>query len=810
MSRLIRRSGIVILFLPIWLAALLLPADPGRAAPSPFDLAGPRLDVAVTRNGATLPLEWVPNLAEGDRLSIKLDLPAGQGDRFRLIAAFLRGAVDRPPDAWFHDTVSGKAKGGDLSLVVPKGAQQLVLFVLPEHGAGRNAIVSAVRKQPGTFVRAVQDLNQASLDRARLDTFLDLLLQAGRKDPASVNATSQALTRSLAIKLKAECLQQPAELQAACLTGDRETLLFADTHSSALADTLTGAPVDLAFQLSATPQAGYGSYSSYIGVVRDLFRLFGAFQSSQLQFVPALVKMGGSHLTLLLNAPLSFAKPASVMVIGLPAVEAPKPPPLQAAGATLLCAAAGTVLPVEGAPLIYATRYAHDMMLRVQPDASAPFEIPVHADAARGGFVLDRALPDPNVAATLDGRIAGKWGFTPFEGPRFQLSNPRVNRWTAAADASLVVGRINTVTLKGQGAGCVDGVEMKRGDAPAQALTWKQDGSSGLTVDIPLEKASPGPVTLTITAAAESAPVTITLPALQEVGRIDSLSYAAGDDTAMLTGSRLDQVREVKTGTLLWHPRALARTGGTDQLMLYPVDPASADLRALTAGERRTADVVFTGNRHKSASLTVAQQRPVPILLSRSAQPRSTPGMLPIALRPEDAFAQDSRVTFAFHLDAATSLTGRESIEVATAAGDAVAQIVAGHGYDLQDPTTGIVTFVPVEALGASAHGPLKFRIIREDGASRWSPLGTAVRLPDVQSIACTSAAGCIVTGTRLFLIESIATNDRFDGAQTIPDGYTDGAIQLAPGQSPSKGMFLRLRDAKGATGTLVKPTTAG
>lgn len=515
MSRLLRPFGLLALLLPLWLGAAAV-----RAAPSPFDLAGPRLDVAVTRDGATLPLEWVPNLAEGDRISIRLDLPAGQGDRFRLVAAFLRGAVDRPPEAWFHDTVSGRGKGGDLSLVVPKGAQQLALFVLPEGGAGRNAIVSAVRKQPGTFVRAVQDLNQASLDRARLDTFLDRLFQVGREDPANVNAASQVLTRSLAIKLKAECLQQPPELQAACLTGDRETLLFADTHSSALADTLTGAPVDLAFQLSATPQGGYGSYSSYIGVVRDIFRLFGAFQSSQLQFVPALAKMSDSRITLLLNTPLSFAKPASVMVIGLPAIEAAKPPPLQAATtAPLLCAAQGAVLPVEGAPLVYATRYAHEMVLRVAPDGSAPFDIPVHADARRGGFVLDRSLPDPppaplpdqRVGAVIDAQLAGRWGFTPFAGPRFRLSDPRVNRWSAAPDTSLVVGRDNAVALTGDGGGCIDAITLRRGEAPPQPLTWRYDGANAITVDVPLAKATPGPVTLTVTGATGTAPVALTL-----------------------------------------------------------------------------------------------------------------------------------------------------------------------------------------------------------------------------------------------------------------------------------------------------------
>ncbi|MGP7794444.1 hypothetical protein [Sphingomonas sp. CLY1604] len=795
MSRFLRNLG---------LSLLLVATCAVRATPAQFDLTGPRLDVAVTRGGATLPLEWVPNLAEGDRIAIKLDLPAGQTDRFRLVAAFLRGATDRPPRDWFHDTLSGKAKNGDLSLVVPKGAQQLALFVLPERGGGANAIVSAVRKQPGTFVRAVQDLNQASLDRARLDTFLDLLLQAAAKDPESVNATSQMLTRSLSIKLKAECLQQPADLQAACLTGDRETLLFADTHSSALADTLAGAPTDLAFQISATPQGGYGTYSSYIGVMRDIFRLFGAFQSTQLQFVPALARMGGDRITLLLNTPLSFGKPASVMVIGLPAIEAPKPPPLRATdGSALLCARADAVLPVEGAPLVYATRYAHDMRVRVTRQDGTPIDLPVHADPRRGGFVLDRALPDQGFAPVVEARLHGNWGFTPFEGPRLTLSDPRVNRWAAPAGASLVVGRDNSLELTGDGAGCIGAVTMRRGDGAPQPLTWKQSGQHAITLAIPLDKATPGPVTLTVSGSAQAAPVTLTLPALQEVGRLDDLTLAAGDDEAVLTGSRLDQVRSVTIGKATLQPGALSRADGSDRLVLVPADPAA--LRALGAGTRLAAAVTFTGDRHKTVPLTVAPARPDPVLLQRSARPPQRTGALAIALSPDDAFAQDAAVSFAFRLDAGSPLTGREIVEVAAADGGASVQRTAGKGYDVQDATTGIVSLVPRDRLGPLVHGRLRFRVIQGGVASRWAPLGTAIRLPEVHGLTCPSATRCILDADRLFLVRAIATDDRFATVQAVPDGFTGNTLDLTIPATAKAKLYLRLRDAPEAIG-MVSP----
>ena len=786
------------------LLALVAATASVEAAPSPFDLVGPKLDVAVVRDGATLPIDWVPNLAEGDRVSVQLDLPGSGEDRFRLVAAFLRGAVARPPKEWFHDTVTGGKKGGKLSLVVPKGAQQMVLFVLPEKSGGANAVASAVRKQPGAFVRAVQELNQASLDRARLDTYLDLLLQAERADPASVGATSQVLTRSLAIKLKAECLQQPDELQAACLTGDRETLLFADNHSSALADTLTGAPTDLAFQLSATPQGGYGSYSSYIGVVRDIFRLFGAFQSTQLQFVPALAKLGDSRVTLLLNTPLSFGKPASVMVIGMPAIEAAKPPPLRRADAAAMqCALPGAVLPVEGAPLVYATRYAHDVVLRVVRIDGSTIDLPAHADARRGGYVLDHGLPGEGFGAVVDATLHGDWGFSRFDGPRFDLSNPQLNRWEAAANESRVVGRTNALTLAGAGGGCIAKVEMQAGNAAPRTLDWKQTSTGQITVDVPLDKATPGPVTLTITSAAHAAPATVTVPALQEIGRLDSLSVAAGDDEAILAGSRLDQVREAKLGAVVLRSGALTRSDGTDRLGLLPGDPAA--MRSLVAGTRLVADVTFAGNRHKTISVTVAAGRAVPTLLHRSVQPVVRADTLPIALAPADAFPQDARVTFAFRLDTATPLTGRETVEIATADGAATADLASGKGYDLQDAATGVVTFVPSDALGALARGPLRFRIVKDGAASRWTALGTAIRLTDIHAATCAPKDRCTIRGDRLFLLRAVATDDGFGAAQPIADGYTASSIDLAQTGAGERArrIFLRFRDDPDAVGVV-------
>src|SRR5689334_14945817 len=100
------------------------------ADPAPFDLAGPTLDVKVTRGARTLPISQVPNLATGDRLAIKADFPATQSAHYLLVAAFLRGATNPPPKEWFFncETWTSKCSHG-LNITVPQEAQQVLLFL---------------------------------------------------------------------------------------------------------------------------------------------------------------------------------------------------------------------------------------------------------------------------------------------------------------------------------------------------------------------------------------------------------------------------------------------------------------------------------------------------------------------------------------------------------------------------------------------------------------------------------------------------------------------------------------------------------
>ena len=81
--------------------AFMLAGAAAAAGPAPFDLAGPSLEVSVTRGTQLLPIAQVPNLAEGDRLKIRADLPKTQSADYLLVVGFLRGSTNPPPEDWF-------------------------------------------------------------------------------------------------------------------------------------------------------------------------------------------------------------------------------------------------------------------------------------------------------------------------------------------------------------------------------------------------------------------------------------------------------------------------------------------------------------------------------------------------------------------------------------------------------------------------------------------------------------------------------------------------------------------------------------
>ena len=214
---------------------------------------------------------------------------------------------------------------------VPKDAQQALLFLAPETGGDFSSLRSAVRSKPGVFVRAAQDLNQAGLDRTRVDRYLDSIKNSADTDPKALHDQSVLLARTLGIKLTVQQPDKPAEQQSTCLIQNSDQLVLDDGHTQSMVAALTSGPAsDLMGAISATSMAGGGFYSPYVGAVVDLARILGSLHTAAYQYIPALALPKGSQLNLRLNNPPSFRNPKSVLVVGLPAVEAAQLPPLRA------------------------------------------------------------------------------------------------------------------------------------------------------------------------------------------------------------------------------------------------------------------------------------------------------------------------------------------------------------------------------------------------------------------------------------------------------------------------------------------------
>ncbi|HEX7874248.1 MAG TPA: hypothetical protein VF475_15155 [Sphingobium sp.] len=490
-------------------ASLALPLQPTAAEnAAPFDLSGPTLRISVTRGEATLPIAQVPSLAEGDRISITADLPADQDAHFLMLSAFLRGATNPPPKKWINtaETWKPREKDNRLSLVIPKGARQLVLFLVPEAGGVAGAISSAVRNRPGEFVRATQELNQASLDRARLNTFMTAISTQGNTHPEVLRTVAPRLARSLSMKLNEECLSRVVELQASCLLEKSDSLVLGDMHSSSMAETLAGAPTELALQLSSTREGGEGYYSPYIGVVRDIARIFGAFGNPDLDYLPALGMRDGDGLSLLLNRAPSFGKPKSVLVSALSAIEGDSPPKLRRAVDTPLCATRPDLsLPVDGAPLIYATAYSRNMVLTLSMADGKSVDLPVAARADQGGYVFTGDRPS-GLTGSIKGRLHGNWGFRRFDGPEFTLQFPGTEAPVLdEGNAVLLTGADQTIMIDGVVPACIDSITLNTGQPPARrrskakpkTLPWTAvEGEDGIALPLPLKNAKPGPMTL--------------------------------------------------------------------------------------------------------------------------------------------------------------------------------------------------------------------------------------------------------------------------------------------------------------------------
>src|ERR1700733_12402167 len=117
-----------------------------RADTAAFDLPGPRIEVRVSRGEKELPIAKVPNLQEGDRLWVHPAFPETQSAHYLLIVAFLRGSTNPPPEDWFTkiECWNKRIREEGTMITVPKGAEQVLIFLAPETGGDFGTLRTAV------------------------------------------------------------------------------------------------------------------------------------------------------------------------------------------------------------------------------------------------------------------------------------------------------------------------------------------------------------------------------------------------------------------------------------------------------------------------------------------------------------------------------------------------------------------------------------------------------------------------------------------------------------------------------------------
>ena len=794
-----------------------------------FDLAGPTIDIRVTRGSSTLPIAQVPNLQPGDRIWLKADLPPTQSNHLILILAFLRGTTNEPPDNWFTEIDTWEKKTAEgTTITVPNEAEEALLFIAPETGGDFKTLRSAVKGKPGLFIRADTDLNEASFEQQRIERYLAAMKTVPQDDPKAIQEHSAKLAATLALKPNADCFKQPIDQQVICLTQSSAPVLLDDGHGQSIAEAIsTGPSSDFINAASYTQPVGAGLYSAYVGAVVDLVHLVGMMRTAQYQYIPGLSFPQGSSLSLRLNTPPSFHKPESVIVIGLPAIQKAKLPPLHPHDAhQVACLLQPKMtIPLEGAPLVFSTSFAHGLVLHLNR-TGAPADIPLTPDAFEGGLVVateekreplvdlkpqvDSALPgnpDAKIGTTTDltitGTVRGYWGFDPFEGPTITLQQVKGKGWKIVNSAQLLAGQDNHVTLKGDGSACVEHIALVSDNAKDVDVSFKlaagKDAKDTLALDVSLKTVQPGGYSLAIQQYGDSDRDKVALTAYTSGIQVDVIKIHGGDKTAVLTGQGLKDVVSVEIEKQTFTPSA---EGNDDKTMRLHADTGVSPQN----GSDATAKL--KDGRTMPVKISAEAARPELKLLSFKATPVQKDGTLPVNFANQDDILLEGKLTFVVQTKDVFPRT--QTIEVAVADGSVHTVLsLATNNLVLQDDHTAVATLDPLKAFGQSAFGKLQMRPVAADGTpGDWTPLGILVRAPQITAVHCTTAEAptCTIDASNLFFVQSFAAAKDFSNPTDVPTGFAENTFAV-PTPSDGVTLYLKLRDDPGAVATITLPT---
>jgi hypothetical protein len=233
---------------------------------------------------------------------------------------------------------------------------------------------------------------------------------------------------------------------------------------------------------------------------------------------------------------------------------------------------------------------------------------------------------------------------------------------------------------------------------------------------------------------------------------------------------------------------------GSDELPMVAKDGKAA--AKLKQGESGEAQVTLTDGRTMRVNVAVGAPRPGVALIGKSVQASASSTGSNIQLANQDELPQDAKLTFSVRAQSPATFRRAEQIEVATE-DEAFSTTLSldNSGMTLENAQVALATLDPAKAFGGSAFGPLKFRIVENGTAGDWQPLATLVRLPELHDLKCPAGADeqCRLSGSNLFLVDSVASDPQFDHPVEVPDGFPGYVL---PVPHPEGGqLYVKLRD---------------
>jgi hypothetical protein len=225
--------------------------------------------------------------------------------------------------------------------------------------------------------------------------------------------------------------------------------------------------------------------------------------------------------------------------------------------------------------------------------------------------------------------------------------------------------------------------------------------------------------------------------------------------------------------------------------------PPTTDVGALHAGENTKAHATLKDGRVLDLATTVEASRPKVTLINKNVQPDASAGSSPIQLQGDDQLPQNASLSFSLRSQVPSAFPRDEMIEIATADESVHTLLSVGDGtLTMQDEQTVLARLDPRKGLGASAFGPLRFRPVSSTGEKGdWQPLITLVRLPTLEGLRCPTSneQQCILSGSGLYLLDSISTDPQFQQSMPVPDGFAGSTLKVPhPG---GQDLYVKLRD---------------